>query len=201
MSAIVPLSRLEAVNEMLFDIGERPVNSLSGSTRLDVTRAIATLDRVQRNVLTRGWWFNTELIELTVDGSGYYNLPTNVVHAEVYDGGPTQGPQDRTPFLVVRDSKLYDTENQTDVFIGAAEVTLRIVRLLEYEVLPSSVRDYVYAAASIRNQSRAFGSKQVDAELRDQAASALATMHEENLDALDLDQTTSDHFITLMWNR
>ena len=70
MAEVVPLTKLDAINQMLHDLGERPVNSLAGSTRLDVNRAIASLDSVLRRLLNRGWWFNSESIRLTVDGAG-----------------------------------------------------------------------------------------------------------------------------------
>ena len=201
MSIAAPMSKLEAVNEMLSDIGERPVNVLAGSTRLDVQRAESTLDRVSRSIQGRGWWFNTDLITVTVDGSGYYTIPANYTHVEVLDGGPVQASPAEPPFLVIRSGRLYDANNATDVFTGEPEVDLRGHRLLPYESLPSSAREYIYTVATIRFQSRAFGSQAVDQELRAQAAIALAALNEEALDIQNLDSSFSQHFVNLMHNR
>ena len=199
MSLEIPMTELEAVNAILGDIGERPVNSLVGvSSRLDVTRAQSSLNQVSRAVQQRGWWFNRERIELTVDGSGYYNIPANCVRVEVESGGPTTGQYSKTPYLVVRGSKLYDTANQTDVFTGADTVVLIIHRLLDYEDLPSIVREYIYATASVRNQSRALGSQHVSAELRDQAQVAMGLMQLEDVDSQNIDLTTGPRFFRIM---
>ena len=200
MSSTVPLSKLDAVNAMLFDIGERPVNTLGTSARLDVVRSESTLDQITRRTLLEDWWFNTETITLTVDGSGYYNLSQDIGRAKFISGGPTTGTRGR-PTFVVRGSKLYDTLNATDVFIDAPVVTLEIHRLLDFADLPQSVREYVYATASLRNESRGFGSPTVAAELREQAASAFALMNEEDCDAREINQTWSPHFLQLMHNR
>lgn len=195
-----PFTKLEAVNEMLYDLGERPVNSLEGSTRLDVTRAVDTLDRIMRDICTRGWWFNTEQLELTTNGSDEYAIPEDVVHVEAWEGGPTTGQYDNTPLLVVRDQKLYDVNNASSTFAGAGTIKLTVHKLLLFEQLPASARSYVYASSSVRNQSRALGSGQVDRELREQAARSLAQMNEEHLDALNLDGTQSESMIEMMYN-
>lgn len=201
--AIAPLTKLDAVNLMLADVGERPVNSLTGSQRLDVTRAIDTLETATRDVLEDGWWFNREVVRLTVDGFGRYNVPDNVVVSEILRGGPTDtGANDLPPTLVVRDRVLYDTSNGTDVFVGADAVYLECLRLLEFESLPSTARSFVYASASIRNQSRALGSKAVDQDLRAQASSSIARLKQEEIDNTSSDEgTLNSRFFKLMHQR
>ena len=147
MAATVPRTKLAAVNAMLEDVGDRPVNSLAGSSRRDVTRAISTLDDFSRMVQSRGWWFNTERRRITVDGSGYYNIPDDIVHVEVEAGGPTTGQYDATPLLVIREGRLYDTANATDVFTGEPYIDVIVFKLLEFEKLPTNAREYIYAGA------------------------------------------------------
>lgn len=201
MPATAPLTKLEAINAMVHDIGGRPVNTLVGSSRLDITRAVNSLEQVSRSLQQRGWWFNTERFVATVDNDGYYNISDDITHVEVVSGGPTTGPQSQTPCLVMRGRKLYDVNNGTDEFIGAPNVTLVGVRLLGYEDLPSTAREYVYTAASVRYQSRSIGSSAVDADLREQARVALSILHEEEIDALNVDGTTSRAFLQMMYNR
>ena len=200
--AIAPLTKLDAVNLMLGDIGDRPVNSLSGSNRLDVQRAVDTLETIVRDVLEDGWWFNREVVRLTVDGSGRYNIPDTVVVSEILKGGPTDtGQYGYAPTLVVRDSKLYDTSNETDVFVGADAVFLRCLRLLEFSQLPSTARSYAYAAASVRNQSRALGARSVDQDLRAQAISSMARLKQEEMDNTSEEGTMNPRFFDLMHRR
>jgi hypothetical protein len=201
MAVTAPLTKLEAINAMLHDLGERPVNSLAGTSRLDVTRAIDSLEHVSRALQTMGWWFNQEIVQLTVDGSGNYNIPDDWTHVEVLSGGPTSGDLDEIPKLTVRGRVLFDVNNSTDVFTGADTLKLKIHRLLEYTDLPTNVREYVYASASIRNQSRTIGSASVDADLREQARVSLAAMKEEDIDFENLDQTLAPHAVRLMHNR
>lgn len=197
MPETAPVTKIEAVNRMLHDLGDRPVNTLNDPTRLDVVRAINSIDQTSKMFQIQGWWFNTEQIRLTVDVNGFYNVPDNVAHVKKINGGPTTGV-DGPPALVVRGRKLYDVNNATDVFIGAPHVLLKIHRLLEFEDLPQSVREYIYAAGAIRFQSRALGSDNVDQDLKLQASSAFAIIHEENISAEALDTTFSPSFITLM---
>ena len=200
MPTDAPSTKLEAINTMLYDVGERPVNTLTNPSRLDVSRAVNALDRMNRQVQLPGWWFNEETLSISVDGSGYYNLPDNLAKVEVVSGGPTTGING-TPFLVVRGRKLYDTMNATDVFTGSDPVKLEIVRILTYEELPMSAREYIYAMASIRNQSQALGSDNVDKDLQRQAVQALTALKAEEADARNIDGTLSPYFIELMHNR
>lgn len=197
MSETAPVTKLEAVNRMLHDLGDRPVNTLNDPTRLDVVRAINSLDQTSKMFQIQGWWFNTEQIRLTVDGDGFYNIPDDVAHVKSIKGGPTQGP-DGPPRLVARGRKLYDVNNSTDVFLNAAFVVLKIHRLLVYEDLPQSVREYLYAAGAIRFQSRALGSDNVDQDLKLMASAAFAIVHEEQLSWEMTDTTFSPSFLTLM---
>lgn len=196
--AVAPLTKLEAVNAILADLGDRPVASLSGSLRLDVTQAIATLDHVSRALQVKGWWFNTDIRTIAVNGAFRYVVPTDVSHVEVIDGGPTTGTVG-TPHLVVRGLYLFDTVNNTNVFTAATpDVDVQVHSLIDYADLPASAKEYIYAAASIRMQSRTLGSNEIDADLKEQAASALATLQEEELDNTNLDSTYSPHFIRMM---
>lgn len=202
MSFVVPPTALEAVNMMLHDIGERPVNTLDNIARLDVTRALNSLEGVSRMTQANGWWFNRENVTLQINGDGQYIVPDDIVHAEVLSGGPVAGADDYDVELVQRGNKLYDRANATDVFAAGSEnVVLRCSRLLEFGDLPENAREYIYCAASIRFQSRTLGSAAVDADLRAQAEVALANLKEEDLDYENIEQTTTPHFFGLMYNR
>jgi hypothetical protein len=202
MAVPVPATELDAVNDMLFDIGERPVNTLENQSRLDVLRAISSLRTASRMTQETGWWFNTENLIIGLDANNQYTLEEDIVHAEVIDGGPVAASDQYDMELVQRGLVLYDRANGIDEFDATSEdVVLRCVRLLAYEDLPATAREYIYCAASIRFQSRTLGSSAVDADLREQAMVALVTLREEDVDFEDLNQTTSPHFFNLMYNR
>lgn len=195
-----PLTKLQAVNAILFDIGDRPVNTLTGSTRLDVIRAIESLEHVTRALLIGSWWFNREKVIVTLDGDDKYPIGDDFADVEVYANPPAAGTLGPS-VLVVRGRFLYDLQNGRDTFAGEGPITLTIARLLEYEQLPNTAREYVYAAASVRNQSRSIGSSAVDADLRQQAATAFAVMHGENIDFQNIDQTFSPSMIDMFHRR
>lgn len=198
--ATLAMTELEAVNAILYDAGLRPTTTLTAPTRSDVIRAQASLDFMVRSILQRGYWFNTEIITLSINGSNQYPVPVSAIHVEVLSGGPTTGTNGK-PFLVVRGSVLYDVVNATSTFVGGPDVKLKIQRTMDFEELPSSAREYCYAAASVRFQSRALGSNSVDTDLKEQAQSALALLNEEDIDAENFDTTYSSHFIDMMHNR
>ena len=199
--AIAPLTKLEAVNQMLRDIGERETNSLSSPSRSDVIKAIAALEHVSRGVQLQGFWFNTELIEVTVNGSGQYAIPSTAARVEISSGGPTSGTRG-APKLVVRGRVLYDTVNATDVFaLTDPSVELYIVRLLEFTDLPATARDYVYAAASIRFQSQVLGSASVDSDLQQQARLLRAVLGNEDVKHNPEVPTYAARFVDMMHRR
>ena len=57
-SIITPNSELEAINEILSAVGAPPTNSLDDENNLDIINAKAMLNRVSREVQSRGWDFN-----------------------------------------------------------------------------------------------------------------------------------------------
>lgn len=196
------MTELDAVNAMLHDIGERPVNTLAGTSRLDVVRAQNSLQVVSRSTQQRGWWFNTEKITIQVDSGGQFTIPDDVVHVERYEAGPVPQNDERPYRLTQRGNLVFDRENGIDIFATDSEdLVILAVRLLDYADLPNSAREYIYTAASIRFQSRTLGSSAVDADLRDQARTALTNLQEEDIDFENFDQTKTDHFFNLMYNR
>lgn len=195
-----PFTELEAVNEMLRDVGARTVTTLSGTLRRDVQMALDTLRRTVRTVCQRGHWFNTEYKEVSINGSNQYPVDSTWVHVEVVGGGPTTGPLNQTPHLIVRNTLLFDRMNNTNTFAGAPDVELEVFKLLNYESLPNSARELCYALASIRFQSRELGSRAVSAELREQAEAARALLTQEDVDNENINLTTSPRFVTMMWD-
>ena len=57
---------LDVVNDCLAVMGEAPLNTISEDHAFKVA-AINILNRNSRNVQARGWWFNQEVLKLTVN--------------------------------------------------------------------------------------------------------------------------------------
>lgn len=208
MSEVTSITKLEAVNDMLYDIGERPVSSLSGNSRLDVTRAEATLDRVTREVCTHGYWFNVEERDIVPNGSGEYIVPSNVVRVDEIEGLGTAVPVDSTTgspanYVVRTISGVRKLINVVDqVSTGYTDtLTVRVSVLLEFEQLPQTARQYIYAKASALNILRAIGATELVELLEQQAAVLLAELRQEQISQADFRSTDSPRHFDLIYGR
>ena len=72
------MTEIDAVNQMIVSIGQAPVNSITNTGILDVETAKLALDTTLRDVLTRGWSFNSDYdYTISPDGSNNIIVPTN----------------------------------------------------------------------------------------------------------------------------
>ncbi len=173
--AVLPYTELEAVNLILRNMGEAPVNSLINPP-LDVAVAIATLKEISFEVQKRGWYFNTEILRLSPDVSGFITLPMNTLHVETT--GPSRGTR-----VVNRGGKLYRIEpyNNGDVFTAA--VAIKIVFGLDFNDLPAAARSYVAIRAARVAQVRSVGDAMSAQDDSQDEVRAMAELHAEQLSA------------------
>jgi hypothetical protein len=206
--AFAAYTKLEAVNSMIADMGERPVSTIVDPARLDVVQAVATLDEVTRQEQYPGWWFNTELFELTVNGSGEYIVPAGFAKVDtrsILDGSSGGYPEIRNPTanqanFVVRNGKLYDTITRTDA--GFSEKLYLVgVYILDFEDLPETAKRAFTTLASIQYQMRMVGSREQDAALRSKANLVRQELLREDLEQQDYNLQAAPRFSTLMFNR
>ncbi|MCH2199749.1 MAG: hypothetical protein MK081_13300 [Flavobacteriales bacterium] len=151
---LTPQTELDAVNIILENDGEAPVNTLDDSGFSESGKAQRVLREVSRTVQSRGWAFNTDrdrkfLPTITDE----IVLPTNTLKIK-----PTYLSEELR--LVERGRKLYDVQNNTAVF--TSPVYLDIVQMLAFEDLPSTARDYITIRAARVYQARATGSSSQD---------------------------------------
>lgn len=170
----LPLTELEAINIMLETIAEPPVSTLSGTVPVEVTIAQSTLSNVNREVQTKGWYFNTEdKYPLAPDMNGYITPPTNVLKIDATDGSS----------LVMRDGKLYDKYKHTNIFEEAVECD--IVWLLGFTDLPQAARDYITIRAARVFQRQILGSDTIDRLSADDELKAQIQMEYNESDVAD----------------
>lgn len=147
------MTELDAVNQMLASIGQAPVSSLAVSGIRDVAIAQLSLDTVLREVLTRGWSFNTDYeYELTPDGSDNIIYPTAAAWVD---------PCDKSKDYVVRDNggtlMLYDREDKTFT-ITDNPLEVDVVWMYEFDEIPQVARHYIAMRAARVFQSQVIGS-------------------------------------------
>lgn len=129
---------LDAINDMLATIGEAPVNTLDNSENVDVALALRVLDKVNKQVQSQGWSFNTNTsATLSPD------VKTNKIKWQddiLYIVG-TDGTK-----YVQKGDYVYDFDNQTATFDNPIDVEL--IRLVDFDYMPVPARDYIVAKAS-----------------------------------------------------
>lgn len=163
---ITPTTELEAVNECLENIGQAPVSSISGDLGVDAQIALSFVRKVNRELQSKGWFWNTEEdYQLTPSFDGDLIIPANTLSVV------TTGP-DRNERLVQRGRQLYDRIEHTFTF--SVPVTVDLVVGLSFEDLPETARRYISLRAARFFQDRIEGSvSQTDAIDENSAMAAL----------------------------
>lgn len=148
-----PQTKLDAVNMILWSIGETPVNSLDVSGIRDVAIAELKLDETTRRVLSKGWDFNTDDDwELSPDTNGNILMPANALRVD---------PMDKSLRYVVRDNAgtrmFWDKDEQTWVFTDSVDCF--VVWAYEFDEIPEAGRMYIATRAARAFQAGAMGSE------------------------------------------
>ena len=182
---ITPTTELQAVNTMLSVIGEAPVNTITGTTSVDVSVAKNILDETSMSIQSAGHNFNRH-IEFTVslDSNNKIPLPTNCVQADDHQ---------RQYNYTIRDGYLYNLEKHTDVFESAPK--LDVVLIQQFEHLPEYARRYITVKSARRFAARFIGDKEITQLIGQDENEALvafeqADTRESDLNILEGDQNT-----------
>lgn len=153
--AVIPTTKLEAVNVILDVLSEQPVTSLGENQ--DATNAESRLDEINKRVQSKGWKFNTVQEDFTTDGAGVLTLPTNTAKFD----WPRTSFED--PDLVVREIggvlRGYDVKNNTATLaLNKTFKNCSLVQLLDFIELPESARQFIMISAARTFQDRTVGS-------------------------------------------
>lgn len=166
-------SELEAVNAILFTIGESPVNSLEATTSVDVINARTLLSQESRKVQDQGWTFNTqEGYEIPSDAFSQM-IPWRNNWLRVLDGSSG------TPY-VRRAGYLFDRASRTDLFPGG--VTVELIEEVPFDELPYCFQTYITCKAARRFNGGSFGDPNTDTEIARQEHEAKIACNEYELD-------------------
>lgn len=120
-----------AVNTMLIQIGQSPVNEIDLS-HPDVRAALQILEDVNREIQSKVWWYNTETWDLIPQTDGTLLIPGNATG--VLTGNAS---------WVKRGRKLYDLANHTFDFSEEDTVTLDVISEWDLEELPPTMYTYL----------------------------------------------------------
>lgn len=176
---------LAAVNDILASIGEPPVNTLEGDANADVANARRILNKINRQIQSKGWTFNIEE-GVTLDADIYSNLIpfTDDYLSVMSTSGATS--------YVNRGGYLYDRVNRTDQFPGG--VSVNIIRLKPFDEMPECFRYWIVTKASRQFNSRFFGAPEVDGVLQEEEVEAARDCFEYELDYGNYNMLDGDAF-------
>jgi hypothetical protein len=141
---------LESVNIVLANLGESPVNSLSGGALpQQVSLALNTIEEVSTDIQSKGWWFNQKT------GSNY-DTTANVV---IYPSNTTNDwgsniPEEARRYITIRASRIAQTR-----LIGSEE-------LQKFSYNEELVSLAVLQQAHVRNSNGVLDFNSFPAELR-----------------------------------
>ena len=180
------ITRLEAVNAIVGQIGMAPLVSIEDNITSDAAAAIQALDEVTRDVQEIGWDFNTETeFPLTRTPSGEIPLGDNILRIDVSD----------TRFypirVVQRGNRLYDKTNHTFIFTKDL-VAEEVVLLLEWDELPQAVRKLITIRAARVFVGRVIGD--LDRAQFTERDEALAMLAMSQFEAQTGDYTIFDNY-------
>lgn len=184
MSSILQATtELEAVNIMLSNIGESPVNSFLDSDVVDAGTARNILASINREVQSHGWWFNTDINRRFLPNTaGEIVMPPNVLKVD------TSGPDLKDKNLVLRGNRLYDRINHT--YKISDSVILTLVLGLSFTDLPETARRYITIRAARIFQERMLGAPSIsNFNMKDEAEANNALIAEDT-DAGDFNYLT-----------
>jgi len=183
---ITPTTELQAVNIMLSTIGEAPVNSITGTTTVDVSTAKNILDETSMSIQSLGWNFNTHTNykSLSLDSNSKVPLPVNCVKADANQSY-------RHLNYTIRNGFLYDMEKHTDVFTSAPS-SVDLVLVQQFEHLPEYARRYITMKAARRFASRFIGDNQITQLIGQDENEALMAFHQADSQESDVNILAGD---------
>tara|TARA_R110000765_G_scaffold187330_6_gene292928 strand:- start:246 stop:848 length:603 start_codon:yes stop_codon:yes gene_type:complete len=150
--ATIKASRLAAVNTIISNVGQSPLNNLdSGNPLAELAEGI--LDEITRAVQAEGWSFNTEYRYPTTPDpiTKEVTVRSNMLSVDL---APTNKKQ-----VVIRGGKLYDKVNHTTTFTEDI-LDLDIVWLVDFEDMPEAYKNYVTVRAANVFAGRTVGTQE-----------------------------------------
>ena len=138
---------LEMVNSCLRAIGQEPVNDLEFQDS-DVTLALSAITEANREVQSRGWWFNEENAwELGIGSDGNIYVPAIV-------GGLRAYQNDHKELLSIRGRRVWDNKRHTyDLTAASGEdrkISFDFTLVLDPEDIPLTAQQLVKQMAVVQ---------------------------------------------------
>ena len=109
----VSTTLLESVNIVLANLGESPVNSLSGGALpQQVSLALNTIEEVSTDIQSKGWWFNQQTANVYDETANVVIYPSSTANTWSSDI-----PEEARRYITIRASRIAQTR-----LIGSEEL-------------------------------------------------------------------------------
>lgn len=160
---------LDAINEVLPKLGEHPVTSTeSKSPTLAVV--IPQINATSRNLLTRGWWFNTFETTFYPDSEKFIDVPLNTL----------KFIPEASKSCIPRGERFYNGATRSYLFTEPVKGV--ITQSVPFEELPESVAQAVLYGALVVIYATDIGLEDVVRIWQGLATTAMAQMEAEHLE-------------------
>lgn len=149
------MTKLEILNHLLAVVGETPVSN-PDSNHPTAISARVFIDKVDKQVQRRGWWFNEDKkLPLVANSIGEVVIPSNTEKVK---------PSSIRDRFVRRGTRLYDPINHTFTLNRTVEVD--IILRLDLEDLPETAAAAISAQAAYEFYMNDDGDAQKSSELK-----------------------------------
>lgn len=128
-------TELDVINQMLASVGLAPV-ATENSTHPSYRKAKLKLDQVNRDIQTKGAWYNRSQTTLNPTSDGQIYVPQYAVYVNPIN------PKDK---LVIRGQRLYDTATRS-YNIGRS-VLVKLIEVLPFQELPEPAKNFISCSA------------------------------------------------------
>ena len=179
---------LDAINAVITSTGSLPVNN-PDIQHPNVLIAREIIERFSRSIQSRGWWFNKEIVTLTPTVEGFVLLPSTVLMVDAISTEVN---------AVQRGSKLYDLNNNTNVWAQGTEIPAELTVLLDYEDLPFTVWNHVVAYSKHEFLVNKSGESDKIKNAKDQIDITYVLVQRAELRATDPNKLTSPNVATML---
>lgn len=166
------LTQLDVVNQMLATLGEAPLNQITDDHPL-VPAAIRELRITSGREQAKGWWFNTEYINLTPDvATGFLYVPGDCLSVNPFN----------TTTVVQRGGRMYNLQTASYTFTDG--LPCQLIRQVDFEDLPVSASAYIGLSAVLKFQTDYDADGQKTRQLMMDLAAAYTEFNSEHIRAM-----------------
>jgi hypothetical protein len=176
---------LEAVNVLLANVGEQPVNTLDDSLLVEAAVAERTLLELHKEGQTKGWSWNSEdAVKFQRNLDGEIVVPANITRF-------APDPFEWNGRFILRGQRVFDRQEQTFAMPeNVTQITAAIVALLPWDESPEVFNRWTTIRAARVFSNRVLSSDSINQYTAQDEMRALTELERNELEILQSNQLT-----------